>query len=166
MKSSPLAVFLTVLVVLFAFIPGLLIMFFPPHGTDGFSPTGSFTHVQKGGDSTENVFFGPFSQVVNPVDIKILVLNLSGTGFAYYKMPPTGLSGPLTLAQSNNASAQGYLSGISRVTYTDLDQNGRISDGDYISIEFAYSGSGSVTYQVGMLYVPTGAEISRISFPW
>jgi hypothetical protein len=160
MKSSPLAVFLTILIVLFAVIPGLLIMFFPPRGTDGFSPTGSFTHVQKVGDSTENVFFGPFSQVVNPVDIKILVLNLSSTGFAYYAMPPTGLSGPLDLSQSYN------MSGISGVTYTDLDQNRMVNDGDYISIEFAYSGSGSVMYQVGMLYVPTGAEIGRISFPW
>jgi hypothetical protein len=166
MKSSPLAVFLTALIVLFAVIPGLLIMFFPPRGTDGFSPTGSFTHVQKVGDSTENVFFGPSSQVVNPVDIKILVLNLSSTGFAYYKMPPTGLSGPLTLAQPDNVGAQGYLSGISGVTYTDLDQNRMINDGDYISIEFGYSSSGSVTYQVGMLYVSTGAVISRIFFSW
>jgi hypothetical protein len=166
MKASPLAVFLTILIVLFAVIPGVFIIFFPVRGVDGFSPTGSFTGFQKVGDSTENVFFGPFSRVVNPVDIKILVLNLSSTGFAYYTMPPTGSSGPLTLAQSNNASAQRYLSGISGVTYTDLDQNWRISDGDYISMEFAYSSSESVTYQVGMLYVPTGAEINRITFAW
>jgi len=75
-------------------------------------------------------------------------------------MPLTGLSGPLELSQSDNISE------ISGVTYTDLTQDEKISDGDYITISFVHSGSESVQYQVAMMHLETGEIIDSITFYW
>ena len=77
-------------------------------------------------------------------------------------MPSTGLSGPLDLSQSYNNN----MSLISGVIYTDLSQDEKISDGDYITITFVHSGSEYVTYQVTMVYLETGVAIDSITFYW
>ena len=159
MKASPLAVFLTILIILIV-VTGLYTYLTPPY--DGRTyPEGSFSGVQRASSTTEKVFFGPFSEDVRPQEIRIIILNFySAAGYASYSIPSTGLSGPLAPAQSNNMSE------ISGVTYTDLAQDEKISDGDYITITFVHSGSESISYQVSMVSIPYGIEFGRVTFYW
>jgi len=159
MKASPLAVFLTIVIIL---IVGMVLcaLFNPFSIPPRPPPQGSFSGVQKASSTTENVFFGPFNRDVKPQEIRIYIGNMSGAGWASYTMPLTGLSGPLDLFQSYN------ISGISGVTYTDLAQDERISNEDYITIAFVHSGSVSVQYQMAMVYIATGTVIDSITFYW
>jgi hypothetical protein len=50
------------------------------------------------------------------------------------------------------------------VTYTNLAQDEKISDGDYITIKFVHSGSESITYQVSMVSIPYGVEFDKVTF--
>lgn len=158
MKASPLTVFLTILIILTAVI-GLYTYLTPP--MDGqIYPKGSFSGVQKASSTTENVFFGPFSEDVKPQEIYIIIMPLYVAGWSSYSMPSTGLSGPLALVVSNNMSE------ISGVTYTDLAQDTKISDGDYITMTFVHPGSEFVKYLVVMVSVPYGEDLDRVTFFW
>jgi hypothetical protein len=160
MKASPLTVFLTIAIIV---IVGTSLCALPMPSAPPLQ--GSFSVVQKASSTTENVFFGSFSEDMRPQEIKIFIFmieNLSSTGRAAYTMPMTGLSGPLDIDPSQSYN----MSGICGVRYTDLTQDEKISDGDYITITFVHSGSGSVQYQVAMMHLETGDAIDSITFNW
>jgi flagellin-like protein len=133
-------------------------------GTGGnTAPTGSFTNVQKATSTSEKVFFGKFNKDVKPTDIKIVVENQTLSQSTTYTMPTTDLSGSLVVV------AGGTVTGISTTTppaYTDLAGDKKISNQDYITITFTFSGSGSLSYKVSMIYVPTGDSVGSITFSW
>jgi hypothetical protein len=133
-------------------------------GTGGnTAPTGSFTNVQKATSTSEKVFFGKFNKDVKPTDIKIVVENQTLSQSTTYTMPTTDLSGSLVVV------AGGTVTGISTTTppaYTDLAGDKKISNQDYITITFTFAGSGSVSYKVSMIYVPTGDSVGSITFSW
>jgi len=160
MKASPLTAFLIIAIIV---IIGTSLCALPPPSTPPLQ--GSFSDVQKASSTTENVFFGSFSDDVRPQEIRILIFiggNWSSTGRAAYTMPLTGLSGPLDIDPTRSYN----MSEISGVTYTDLTQDEKISDGDYITISFVHSGSESVQYQVAMMHLETGEIIDSITFYW
>jgi flagellin-like protein len=134
-------------------------------GTGGnTAPTGSFTNVQKATSTSEKMFFGPFNKDVKPSDIKIVVENQSAAQSSTYTLPATDLSGNLALVAGGTP-----VTGISTTTppaYTDLAGDKKISNQDYITITFTFSGSGSLSYKVSMIYVPTGDSVGSITFSW
>ncbi|MGD0057358.1 MAG: hypothetical protein ABSB83_05840 [Methanomassiliicoccales archaeon] len=124
------------------------------------TPTGSFAGVQKAGNTTEKVFFDSFNKDVKPSDIEIAIVNQTGTGSSTYTMPTTDLSGNLT------SVARGTLTGVGSIAYTDLAQDKKISNQDYITIQFTFPVSGSMSYKVSMIYVLTDSVIDSITFYW
>ena len=136
------------------------VLFWSDHHFVPVQPTGSFSGVQKAGNTTEKVFFGPFNKDVKPSDIKIVIENQSATQSWSYTMPGTDLSGNLI------AVAGGTLTGVGSIAYTDLAQDKKVSNQDYLTITFMFAGSGSVSYKVWMIYVPTGSAIDSITFYW
>lgn len=164
MKASPLAVFLTIVIILLVVIPGLSALL--PQYADGIrlTPQGSFIGVRKASSTTEKVFFdsfsGPIEDGVKPSDIKIVIENQSATQASTYTMPTTDLSGALT------SWPGGTLTGVGSIAYTDLAQDKKISNQDYITMTFGFPGSGSVSYKVSMIYVWTDSVIDSITFYW
>jgi len=120
------------------------------------APTGDFSGAPKTGTYTEKLIFGPFSKDTKPTDIKIVIQN--GTNSVTYTF--SNDSSPQELTH------QGDIAGISYVNYTDLAGDSKISSGDYLTITFASPGSGSYTYTVSIVYVPTGDVIGDITFSW
>jgi flagellin-like protein len=131
-------------------------------GTGGnTAPTGSFTNVQKATSTAEKAFFGPFNKDVKPSDIKIVLENQSAAQSSTYTMPTTDLTGNLALVAGGTP-----VTGVSGIAYTDLASDKKISNQDYLTITFTFSGSGSLSYKVSMIYVPTGDSVGSITFSW
>jgi len=160
MKASPLAVFLTILVILFV-VPGLFNIFFPSYYVDGYCPCGSFSGVQKTTNTTEIVYFGVITRDTRPSEMKIVIE--SGGWLAEYDMPSNDFSGPLTLVHTHGAT---YRNNITSIVYTDMAQDRITSIGDYITITLSHEGSESEVYGVWMVYVPLDTVIDDIFFTW
>jgi hypothetical protein len=161
MKTSPLAVFLTIVIVLLIVIPSVLTLLFPTRGIDGMhTPEGWFSSAGLVNSTADNVFFGPFNRDVKPSEIMIIVENVTANQSSRYDMPANDLSGPLA------ARAGGDLTGVSSIVYADLAGDKNISEGDYITITYTYASPGSRFYRVMMVYVPTGGYVDGICIMW
>lgn len=162
MNASPLAVFLAIMAVFLVVIPGIFALFFPVYGGDGLhTPAGIFTHAQKASDTTENVFFGVITPATKPSEMKIVIESFNW--LAEYAMPSNDLSGPLTLVHTLGTS---YSDNISGIVYTDVTEDEKISNGDYITITLSHEGSGSEVYGVWMVYVTSDSVMDDIFFTW
>jgi hypothetical protein len=162
MKASPLAVFLSIVIILLVVIPGIF-AFFSPYfrGSMDYWPIGSFTHAQKANDTTENVFFGNITPEARPSEIWIVIESFSWR--AEYAMPWNRVSGPLALERTFGSS---YSDNITSIIYTDLDQDEWVSSGDYITITLSHEGLGSEVYRVFMVAYAVGTALDDISFTW
>ncbi len=111
-------------------------------GTTQQTPTGSFSATSKLSATQQKVQFGVITPDTKVADIKIIVTRGGGTWYS-------------------------AALGTGNVTLTQLGGTAnKVANGDYIVISpNAVGGSG--TYQVQMIYVPTGNIIgTAISFNW
>jgi hypothetical protein len=159
MKASPLAVFLAILTALFVVLPGIL-AFFPFRGSLDYFPSGSFTHAQKASNTTENVFFSDITPAARPSEIMIAIESFNWE--ARYRIPSNQLSGPYILDNTPGAS---YSNNITGMVYTDILQDGKVSNGDYITITLSHEGLGSEVYRVLMWHYAFG-DLMDIFFTW
>jgi flagellin-like protein len=117
------------------------------------TPTGGFSGVQKTSTTTEKLIFGPFSKDTSPSDIKLSVANGTGT--------------PATFTYSStHSSFNGTLDGVSAIDFVDLASDSKISNGDYLTMTFSWEGTGSSSWVVSIVYVPTGDIVGDESFSW
>jgi hypothetical protein len=156
MKASPLAVFLTIVVILI--VGTSLCTFLNPPFT--LPPQGGFSHCQKATNTTEIVYFDVIYPDTKPSDFKIVIG--SDDWSVDYDMPSNDSSGSLALVHIRGVSCS---NNIGSVVYTDKAQDKTISDGDYLTITLGHEGSGSEVYGVYMVHIPSGF-LDYIFFTW
>jgi flagellin-like protein len=123
------------------------------------APTGDFTGATKDSTYVEKLTFGPFSKDTTPTQIKIVIGNGTTTPVTY--LFQTDTTGTLSVASGSTADP-----GIDYVNYTDLGGDSKVSNGDYITIDFDAVGTGSHSFVASIVYVATGDIIGDISFTW
>lgn len=130
-------------------------------GPSNTNPVASFSQAQKMSGNIEKVSFGPFNKDVKPSELKIVIENNSGTPQSTtYNMPATDLTGALTVV------ASGTVTGLTSISYTDLAADKKVGNGDYLTLTFAFPGTGANSYKVSMLYIPTGDSVGSITFTY
>jgi len=123
------------------------------------APTGDFSGATKDSTYVEKLTFGPFSKDTKPTEIKLVIGNGTTTPVTYTFGSDT--TGTLSVASGSTPDP-----GIDYVNYTDLGGDNKVSNGDYISIDFDAAGTGGNSFVVSIIYIATGDIIGDIAFSW
>jgi len=117
------------------------------------TPTGSFTMVDAINPTTEKVQFGVITPQIQWADIKIVVANGALGTETYTLVYAAGAVTGTVVAEVAGAA-------VTSVMGTDLAADGKVGNGDYLTIVI----TGTSTWTVTMIYIQTGDSIDNIEF--
>jgi FlaG/FlaF family flagellin (archaellin) len=130
-------------------------------GTSTQTPTGAFVNTQKMNAETEIVTFGAISPVPTFANCQLRIDPPSGGVSTTVNWATNGLN--YTIA--GTATTGVIFSKSVTVAVTDLASDGKISNGDYVTMQLPGAVAlTSGTWTFTLIYTPTGASICSTTF--